>query len=138
MSLLHVLNNCSVARDSRRYNVQHDLILSAITETVSCNIPPMTADISDTYEFPHHTIPTDLQPDLVWWDEAHKSITLVELTVCFEPTSKRQLGAKYLHLVEQAKARGYRSELITLPVGSRGVPDLPGFENLAANLSVKT
>ena len=71
----------------------------------------MTADISDTYEFPHHTIPTDLQPDLVWWDEAHKSITLVELTVCFKPTSKRQLGAKYLHLVEQAKARGYRSEL---------------------------
>ena len=42
----------------------------------------------------------------------------------------------YHHLVEQAKARGFRSELITLQVGSRGVPDLPGFENLAASLSL--
>ena len=47
-SLLHVLNNCSVARNYRRYNVRHDSILSVITETVSRNIPPttsMTADI---------------------------------------------------------------------------------------------
>ena len=68
-------------------------------------------------------------------------ITQVELTVSFETNfeeAARRKTAKYLHLVEQAKARGYRSELITLLVGSRGVPDLPGFENLAANLSVKT
>ena len=141
-SLLHVLNNCSVATVSRRYNIRHDSILSAITETVSCNIPTtssMTADISDTYDFPHHIIPTDLRPDLVWWDETHKSITLVELTVCFETNfveAARRKTAKYLHLVEQAKARGYRSELITLQVGSRGVPDLPGFENLAGSLSL--
>ena len=141
-TLLHVLNNCSVARDSRRYNIRHDSILSAITETVTRNIPPtttMTADISDNYEFPHHIIPTDLRPDLVWWDEAHKSITLVELTVCFETNfeeAARRKTVKYLHLVEQAKARGYRSELITLQVGSRGVPDLPGFENLATSLSL--
>ena len=141
-TLLHVLNNCSVARDSRRYNIRHDSILSAITETVTRNIPPtttMTADISDNYEFPHHIIPTDLRPDLVWWDEAHKSITLVELTVCFETNfeeAARRKTVKYLHLVEQAKARGYRSELITLQVGSRGVPDLPGFENLATCLSL--
>ena len=141
-TLLHVLNNCSVARDSRRYNIRHDSILSAITETVTRNIPPtttMTADISDNCEFPHHIIPTDLRPDLVWWDEAHKSITLVELTVCFETNfeeAARRKTVKYLHLVEQAKARGYRSELITLQVGSRGVPDLPAFENLATSLSL--
>ena len=141
-SLLHVLNNCSVARDSRRYNIRHDLILNAITESVRCNIPQttsMTADIDDTYEFPHHIIPTDLRPDLVWWNEAHKSITLVELTVCFETNfeeAAQRKTAKYLHLVEQAKARGYRSELITLQVGSRGVPDLPGFEIFAASLSL--
>ena len=77
-SLLHVLNNCSVARDSRRYNVRHDAILSTITESVRHNIPlrtTMTADISDTYEFPHHIIPTNLRPDFgtrhtsqsLWW-----------------------------------------------------------------------
>ena len=141
-SLLHVLNNCSVARDSRRYNVRHDSILGAISESVRHNIPPtatMTVDISDNYEFPLHIIPTDLRPDLVWWDEAHKSITLVELTVCFETNfeeAARRKTAKYQHLVDEAKARGYRSELITLQFGSRGVPDLPGFEKIAASLSL--
>ena len=33
-SLLHVLNNCRVARDARRYNVRHDLILNAISDFV--------------------------------------------------------------------------------------------------------
>jgi hypothetical protein len=141
-SLLHVLNNCSVARDSRRYNTRHDSVLSAISKTVRRNIPltaSVTADISTSYEFPHHIIPTDLRPDLVWWDEARKSITLVDLTVCFETNfgeAARRKTAKYLHLVDQAKARGYRSELITLQVGSRGVPDLPGFENFAESLSL--
>ena len=68
-SLLHVLNNCSVARDYRRYNVRHDSILRAITETVRHNISStatVTADISDTYDFPHHIIPTDLRPGLTW------------------------------------------------------------------------
>ena len=57
----------------------------------------------------------------------------------FEEAAQRKT-AKYLHLVEQAKARGrgYRSELITLQVGSRGVPDLPRFEIFAASLSLPT
>ena len=53
----------------------------------------------------------------------------------FEEAAQRKT-AKYLHLVDEAKARGYRSELITLQVGSRGVPDLPGFEKIAASLSL--
>ena len=69
----------------------------------------------------------------MWWDKTHKSITLVELT---ETNFEEAARAKYLHLVEQAKARGYRSDLITLQVGSRGVLDLPGFETLAASLSL--
>ena len=44
------------------YNVQHDSVLSAITKT------SMTADISNTYKFPHHIIPIDLRPD---WDNAN-------------------------------------------------------------------
>ena len=116
-------------------------ILSVITETVGRNIPQtisMTANISNNYKLPLYIIPTELLPDLVWWDEAHKSITLVELTECFETNfeeAAQRKTAKYHHLLEQAKARGYRSELITLQVGCRGVPDLPGFENIAASLS---
>ena len=124
------------------YNQRHDAILKVITDVVRCNIPStttLTADISDSYTFPLHIITTDLRPDLVWWDEVCKSLTLAELTVYFETNfekAARRKSAKYTHLVEQAQARGYKTELITLQVGSRGVPDLPAFENLAAKLSL--
>ena len=140
-TLLHILNNCRVARDLRRYNLRHDLILKAIADAVSCNIPStttLTADISDSYTFPLHIVTTDLRPDLIWWDDFHKSLTLVELTVCFETNfedAARRKSAKYAHLVQQAQAKGYRTNLITLQVGCRGVPDLPTFERLADTLS---
>ena len=141
-TLLHILNNCRVARDARRYNLRHDSILSAITDVVQHSIPPtstMTADISDTYNFPLHIITTDLRPDLMWWDEAHKALVLAELTVCFETNfeeAAQRKSAEYTHLLEQAQARGFVTELICLKVGSRGVRDLPGFEKLATKLSL--
>ena len=141
-SLLHILNNCRVARDARRYNQRHDSILTVIADVIKCNIPStttLTADLSDTYTFPLHIVTTDLRPDLVWWDEVHKSLTMAELTVCFETNfekaAKRKSG-NYAHLVQQAQAKGYRTDLITLQVGSRGVPDLPAFECLAKKLSM--
>ena len=70
----------------------------------------------------------------MWWDETYKSLTLAELTVYFESNFEKaaqRKSAKYSNLVEQAQARGYKSELITLQVGFRGVRDLPAFENLA-------
>ena len=41
-------------------------------------------------------------------------------------------AVKYHHLLEQAQTN---AQLITLQVGSQGVPDLQGFESLAASLS---
>ena len=38
-SLLHVLNNCSVARDARRYSTRHDAVLSMIAAVVKPYIP---------------------------------------------------------------------------------------------------
>ena len=66
-TLLHVLNNCRVARDARRYNMRHDSVLSAIMETVSLHLPDtstLTADLSTNYNFPLH-IPEypSLSPD---------------------------------------------------------------------------
>ena len=141
-SLLHILNNCSVARDACRYNHRHDSVLQVIAAAVRDNISStstLTVDISDSYTFPLHIITTDLRPDLVCWDEAHKSLILAELTVCFETNfeeAAQRKSAKYVDLVEQAQARGYKAELITLQVGSRGVPDLPGFQKLSQSLSL--
>ena len=111
-TLMHVLNNCRVARDARRYNFRHDAILRVIAEVVQNNIPPtstLTADIGESYDFPLHIVTTDLRPDLVWWDEAHKSLILAELTVCFETNfeeAAHRKTAKYIHLVEQAQPGG--------------------------------
>ena len=64
---------------------------------------------------------------------------MVELTVCFESNfvdaSKRK-AAKYHHLLEEARSKGYKAQLITLQVGSRGVPDMEGFELLGNSLSL--
>ena len=73
---------------------------------------------------------------------------MAELTVCFETNFEEaasRKSAKYDHLVEQAKAKGYSTKLILLQVGSRGVPvqvgsrgvpGLHGFERLAKTLSL--
>ena len=39
--------------------------------------------------------------------------------------------------VEQAQTKGYDTKLITIEVGSRGVPHLPGFEDLASDLGLQ-
>lgn len=67
-----------------RDNIWHDSILSGILDIVHQHIPStssFTVDIGSTYNFPLHNISTNLQPDLVWWDEARKHLTMVELTV---------------------------------------------------------
>ena len=86
-SLLHVLNNCAVARDLRRYNARHDAVLQEIVKAVVPCLPPAsswTADISDSYCFPIHIVPTDLRPDLVWGDNTKYTLCLTELTVCYD------------------------------------------------------
>ena len=141
-TLLHVLNNCAVARDLRRYNARHDAVLQEIVKAVVLYLPPSsswTADISDTYSFPTHIVPTDLRPDLVWWDSSKHSLCFVELTVCydtnFEEASRRKLS-KYEDLAEQARVRGYHTSVHTIQVGSRGVPDYDSFAKLADMLQI--
>ena len=141
-SLLHVLNNCAVARDLRRYNARHDTVLQEIVKSVVPYLPPTsswTADISDNYCFPVHITPTDLRPDLVWWDDANKSLCLVELTVCYETNFEEaalRKSAKYEDLAEQARLNGYCTTILPIQVGSRGVPHYSSFTNIAAMLQM--
>ena len=71
-SLLHVLNNCPVAKHLRRYNTRHDKVLYEIATAVKPHLPTlavMAVDIGEDYAFPLHIVPTDLRPDLVWWED---------------------------------------------------------------------
>ena len=143
-SLLHVQNNCSVARDLRRYNTRHNLVLQEIANAIRPLLRPSTVlsvDLYDGYNFPTHIIPMDLRPDVLWWDPGDRSMCLAEVTVCFESNfsdAAQRKTAKYMDLLHQVRDRGYKAQLLTLEVGSRGVPHLNSFKKLAHILSMSS
>ena len=107
-TLIHVLNICPVALQSRRYNHRHDAVLRKIVATVSNHLLPteaLTSDLSD-YQFPHHIVPTSLRPDIVWCDDRKKKLSLLELTICFETSfdeAAEYKQAKYEELQQVTK-----------------------------------
>ena len=87
-SLPHVLNNCPVAMELRRYSRRHDEVLKVIGTCIKTSLPPnftITIDHpSEPYAFPHHITPTDLRPDIVWWCDRQRVLWLFELTISYE------------------------------------------------------
>jgi hypothetical protein len=67
-TLLHVLNNCPVALECRRYNQRHNSVLSSIHSFLADNLPQRIKIVSDlpgtTYTFPPTVALTDERPDL--------------------------------------------------------------------------
>ena len=119
-TLLHVLNNCTTARDLRRYNSRHDLVLQDVASTIKPHIPAtttMSVDIGEGYQLPCRIVSTDLRPDIVWWDFSNKSVCFIELTVSFETNfvdAAERKTTKYADLVRQARSKGYsREEYLT-------------------------
>ena len=141
-SLLHVLNNCSIALHLRRYNHRHDRALEVIAELMKSYLPDSfqcTVDLQGSvYNFPHNIIPTNLRPDIVIWSEKKKEIHLIELTIAFETGFKeaqQRKSTKYADLITDASGAGYKASVVTLQVGSRGVLDGSGFVELRTHLA---
>ena len=140
-TLIHVLNTCKAARDARRYNVRHDTVLNEIVSLVSAYTKPpatLSADLGD-YNFPHHIVPTDLRPDIVWWDDSRRRILLVELTICFKSSFQHAAERKELKFEDvmyRAISAGYSGCVITLQVGSRGIIDPAGFSLLQKEINI--
>jgi hypothetical protein len=138
-SLPHVLNNCPAAMDLRRYSKRHDEVLQVVGDFIRAQLPPLfsiTIDSpSESYCFPHHITPTTLRPDIVWWSEQRSELWLFELTIHFESvvaSARERKRTKYYDLVEAGRAAGFRCELITLEVGSRGMLSAADLEPLQA------
>ena len=135
-SLCHILNNCEVALQLRRYNSRHDEVLSVILDFMTKQMPDETTivtDLSDNYQFPPCLALTDLRPDLVAYDVQTKSALLLELTVCFETNfedARKRKEDKYSELVEEVERNGFDVELITIEVGSRGMVNYDSFHRL--------
>jgi len=119
-----------VARDLQHYNQWHDAVLQEIANCIRPKLSPTTqlmANLNDEYEFPTHIVPTDLRPDIVWWNDQQKSLVLAELTISYETNfeaAAERKEEKYEELVTGACNTGYETDRITLEVGSRGVINL--------------
>ena len=141
-NLIHVLNSCRVALELRRYNERHDSVLTVLYDTITQHLPTTsscTVDLANQYSFPSHIVATELRPDIVWWDDTNKSVCLVELTVCFDTLlheAADRKESKYLELLSTIKEAGYRATLVTVEVGSRGLPNILGFEKLKHELKL--
>ena len=107
-SLIHVLNTCSVARDQRCFNARHDAVLREIVATVKEALPPTYHLPVDTgpYNFPHHIVPTDLRPNLVWWNDSQRVIFFAELTISSFLMAAERESFKYESLIVRAKENG--------------------------------
>ena len=142
-TLCHVLNNCKVALELRRYNTRHDNVLRNIEEFVKDNLPDdmtVLADLNDHYLFPPALAPTDLWPDPVAYSEKAKTAILVELTVCFETNfqeAQARKEEKYRELEDKVEQNGYAVDMITVEVGSRGFVNFDSFRNLQDGVKKK-
>jgi hypothetical protein len=143
-TLPHVLNQCPVALQLRRYNTRHDTVLEVIEKGIKLLLSDedsLVVDLpsSQPYIFPPHILHTDLRPDMVIWNSTHQRVCLIELTICYETRYEEAHSfkdTKYRELVEDIRETGmYNPELITLEVGSRGPFHPTGFERLREHLS---
>ena len=134
-SLLHVLNNCPVALEIRRYNKRHDSVLGSIFSFLSDHCPVgmnIIADLPGTsYSFPPSVALTDERPDVVMWDSSN--VHLIELTIPHESglddASQHKQG-KYSNLAATCRHNGFLTTLTTIQVGSRGFLHRPSLDNL--------
>ena len=148
-TLLHVLCNCPVALQLRRYNVRHDDVLRVIFMLLKEHLPAnhsIIADLQDQpiYVFPPHVARTDLRPDIVIWNDVTRSVLLFELTVCHESNfvdAHQRKVTRYLDLEEEIQRSHFRVKTCPIQVGCRGFVDLASFENIKEivkwNLGVK-
>ena len=84
----------------------------------------MSADLDKKLIFPS-IVQTTLRPDIVIWSESQKAIIMIELTVPWETRCEEaheRKSAKYAHLVEEVKEKGWKSWLFPVEIGTRGFP----------------
>ena len=122
---MDVLNSCKTALELRRYNTRHDAVLRKTFEVVKETIPTttkMSVDLDGEYLFPNHITSTDLRPDIVWWDDSTKLVTILELTIPYdtlvEEAAMRKI-IKYGDLLNELSNKNYTAKLLTVEMGSR-------------------
>ena len=134
-SLCHILNSCTIALRQRRYDQRHNLVLQQIVDFLHQHTTPdtrVTADLPNEDYTSHPFMLSNLKPDIIMWNAETKSVSFLELTVCFDtnaPAASQRKTIKYAELVEVVNSTSqYTCHLYTIQVGSRGLVDIPSFK----------
>lgn len=130
-TLHHILNGCNVMLTQGRYTWRHDSILQHIWQLISSS-DPVTGDVIQAHvDLPGHSgrtvplsiLPTTDRPDMVLINNERKELTILELTVPFEPNipkSHTYKQNKYTPLANDLEKAGFKCQLLCFEVGSRG------------------
>ena len=124
------------------YNERHDAVLALLYEVVKEHLPDTTSStvdlISSDYSFPCHIVATDWDQTSCR-DETANKVSLIELTVCFDTLFEGAIKRKedrYQELLDTIQDAGYTASLVTVEVGSRGIPNPTSFLKLKTNLGL--
>lgn len=132
-SLKHILNCCRHSLEHQRYTWRHNSVLKNLVENLnehSCPGTEIRADLppSPTIPISCRTIPedilvTDQRPDITVINREAKAITLLELSICWDQdneAAKARKQHRYEALVAELQENRWKTELVTIEIGSRG------------------
>ena len=103
--------------------------------TIQEYLPPpyeLTAD-TVSYSFSRHIVPTELHPDIVWWDSNGLVLYIIELIIAFKTDRK---CIKYDSIIQRARDSGYSATFLPLEVGSREIIILQSFATLKEKVGI--
>ena len=131
-TLQHVLNKCEETLHQHRFDKRHDSVLSLINTFLTTHISDyhILADLPGIpYSFPPHIAATSERPDTVLWNG--RQCILIELTFeeNFADAERRKMKC-YEDLLQLCTKNGYKAQLMTIQVRSRGVLDMPSLSRL--------
>ena len=81
---------------------------------------------TEEYRLPHHLCPTNLKPDLVIWNDAKRTVFLIELTCPFKENfvnAANRKETRYPDLANTVRSDGVQCTVWPVQVGSRGMVD---------------
>ena len=85
------------------------------------------------------TVPTDLRPDIVWWNNKDHVLCIAEITIAFETCFTAAAECKHIKydsVVQRARDAGYSVTFLPLEVGSRGIVNLQSFASLKEKVGI--
>ena len=137
-TLHHALNNCTNALENGLYTWRHNKVLSVLHLACSEEFPEPWEVRVDLATNPRDTIPSDIiptmqRPDLTLINRQEKEFILVELTICWDiyhQPAKERKEQRYASLTSELNELGWKSQLLTIEIGSRGYSSNDTASNL--------